>query len=137
MRLFITEVIHFNIFHLPTVTVHGITVSSVLVCVCVCVCVCEWVWSDYRNELINPGVARLRLYISCANLALYCQILGVCPRVPGLSVAPVTGSLIGFLTSSWDYSAVSCPLHPCATETFQPSARLMWTHICVSSEIFK
>ncbi len=49
--------------------------------------------SDYRNELINPGVACLRLYIRCANLALFCQILGVCPRVPGLSVAPVTGSL--------------------------------------------
>ncbi len=53
--------------------------------------------SDYRNELISPGVARLRLYIRCANLALFCQILGVCPRVPGLSVAPVTGSLVGFL----------------------------------------
>ncbi len=66
--------------------------------------------SDYHNELINPGVARLRLYISCANLALYCQILGVCPRVPGLSVAPVTGSLIGFLTSSWDYFCRELPI---------------------------
>ncbi len=104
-------------------------------CLCVCVCVCVWVGvSDYRNELINPGVARLRLYISCANLVLYCQILGVCPRVPGLSVAPVTGSLIVFLTSSWIISAVSCPLHPCATETFQPSARLLWTHLCIFRE---
>ncbi len=41
-------------------------------------------------------------------------------------------------SSSWPLpgiiSAVSCPLHPCATETFQPSARLLWTHLCIFRE---
>ncbi len=66
--------------------------------------------SDYGNELISPGVASLQLYIRCANLTLFCQILGVCPRVPVLSVAPVTGSLVSFLDSSRDFFFRELPI---------------------------
>ncbi len=88
--------------------------------------------SDYRNELIIPGVARLRLYISCANLALYCQILGVCPRVPGLSVAPVTGSLIGFLTSSWDLFCCELPIASLRYRDFSVLSKTdVDSHLCI------
>ncbi len=88
--------------------------------------------SDCRNELISPGVARLRLYIRCANLALYCQILGVCPRVPGLSVAPVTGSLVGFLASSWDFFFCELPIASLHYRDFSALSQTdVDSHLCI------
>ncbi len=106
---------------------------SHLCSVLLCVCVCVWVGvSDCHNELISPGVARLRLYISCANFALYCQILGVCPRVPGLSVAPVTGSLVGFLASSWDFFFCELPIASLRYRDFSALSQTdVDSHLCI------
>ncbi len=88
--------------------------------------------SDYRNELISPGVARLRLYIRCANLALFCQILGVCPHMPGLSVAPVTGSLVGFLDSSRDFFFRELPIASLRYRVLSALSQIdVDSHLCI------